>query len=431
MSPCKLRSLAMILAWQLFFGVVCLADAPSFSGEWKTTFGLMQLKQDGDRVTGSYVLDGVRCTIEGSAKDGVLAFKYREPDVTGEGSFKLSVDGKSFAGRWREIGTERFFPWIGVRTSDKVEEVGFAGLWDSSFGRMRLVQDKDGVEGIYSLANVSSLSGKVTKDRLVFRYKEPEVEGDGWFELADGGNLLRGKWKADGSDAWREWTAKRIQPQSGVKWLVVVEARWEASLAEPEYAFGDMLKAFFNRAPNVQVRRRFFNDENDFRRWCRETAFLAEPVVLCIATHGTSEGVQVSGKTITSDAIAESLRYSENVQLLHFSACLMMKDQSAEKIMKHLGTRATFPISGYATSVDWAASAVIEFLYFDLILIRGTAPKAAAEQVKILVPTAGDRKVPNAILPPAGFRILLPSHPLESSTSNENTVQSTAPIAER
>jgi hypothetical protein len=425
MTQPKLHQLLTILGLQIVLAA-CLAADPSFNGGWKTTFGPMQLKQDGDRVTGSYVMDGVRCTIDGSLKDAVLTLKYREPDVTGEGSFKLADDGKSFAGRWREAGTERFFPWVGTRTSDEVKKESFAGLWDSSFGRMRLIQHKDRVDGIYSLANVSSLSGKVAKDRFVFRYKEPEVEGEGWFELADGGNLLRGKWKADGSDAWREWTAKRIQPQSGRKWLVVVEARWEASLAEREYAFGDMLKAFFNRAPNVQVRRRFFNDENDLRRWCRETAFLAEPVVLCIATHGTSEGVQVSGKTIAPDAIAESLRYSDNVQLLHFSACLMMKEQSAARIIRHLGAQATFPISGYTTSVDWAASAVIEFLYFDLILIRGTAPEAAAEQVKILVPIAGDRKVPKAVLPPAGFRILLPGQPAKITSSNEDTAVSPA-----
>lgn len=409
----KLCQIVMVLVWQVV-ATTCIAADASFHGEWKTSFGPMQLKQVGDRVTGTYVMEDVRCTIEGGVKNGVFEFKYREPDVTGEGSFKLSDDGNSFAGRWRETGTTRFLPWIGQRTSKQAEEKSFAGLWNSSFGRMRLVQDKDRVGGIYSLANVSSLSGKIAENRFVFRYKEPEAEGDGWFELAEDGNSLQGKWKSDGSDQWREWSATRIQPKDGVRWLVVVEARWEASLAEREYAFGDMLKAFFNRAPHVQVRRRFFNDENDLRRWCRETAFLAEPVVLCIATHGTSEGIQVSGKTIAPDVIAESLRHSDTLQLLHFSACLMMKDQSAEKIMQHLGAYADFPISGYKTSVDWAASAVIEFLYFDLVLIRDTDPKSAAEQVKILVPIAGERKVPKAVLPPAGFRILLPSQQTSS-----------------
>jgi len=86
----------------------------------------------------------------------------------------------------------------------------------------------------------------------------------------------------------------------------------------------------------------------------------------------------------------------------------MMKDQAAEKIMKQLSSQADFPISGYATSVDWTANAVTEFLYFDLILSRNTASATAAEQVKILVPIAGERKIPKAVLPPAGFRTLTP-----------------------
>jgi len=369
----------------------------------------MTLTQVGDRVTGTYVMEGVTGTIEGTLKDGVLSFKYRELDTTGKGSFKLSEDGGSFAGRWREDGSERIHPWVGQRSSQHAEGKDFAGLWDSRFGRMRLVKDGARIHGIYSLASVSSLSGKVVKEkgnRFVFRYKEPDTEGEGWFELVDGGESLRGQWKPDGSETWREWTATRIQPQRGLEWLVVVEARWESSLADQEHAFGDMLKAFFNRSSNVQVRRRFFNDENDLRRWVRETAFLAEPVVLCIATHGNTKGVEFSGETISPETIAASLKYSGTVQLLHFSACLMMKDRAAEKIMKQLGSQAEFPISGYATSVDWTASAVIDFLYFDLILSRNTAPEKAAE-----------RRIPKAVLSPAGFRTLTPNRAHQDSES--------------
>jgi len=118
----------------------------------------------------------------------------------------------------------------------------------------------------------------------------------------------------------REWTRTRNQRQRGLKWLVVVEARWEASLADREYAFGDMLKAFFNRSSSIEVRRRFFHDENDLRRWVRETAFLAEPVVLCIATHGNTKSIEVSGQTIPPETIAESIKCSDTVQLLHFYA---------------------------------------------------------------------------------------------------------------
>ena len=222
---------------------------------------------------------------------------------------------------------------------------------------------------------------------------------------------MTGKWRPDGSKDWGDWNADRIRANPRITYLVVLEARWEENLGQQEYAFGDMLKAFFDRVPSVQVRRRALSDANDLQRWCREVSLLAEPVVVCVASHGNSEGIQVGGRTIKPEAIADSLRYADNVQLLHFSSCLMMKNQLAERVMKRLGDQAKYPISGYTTSVDWAASAVIEFMYFDLVLVRRMPPQKAAQQIKTLFPIAGSKPVAGAILSPAGFRILAPPPP--------------------
>jgi hypothetical protein len=44
-----------------------------------------------------------------------------------------------------------------------------------------------------------------------------------------------------------------------------------------------------------------------------------------------------------------------------------------------------FPVSGFAQPVDWAASAVSDFMYLDLILSRDLPPaKAAAELVRLM-----------------------------------------------
>lgn len=75
---------------------------------------------------------------------------------------------------------------------------------------------------------------------------------------------------------------------------------------------------------------------------------------------------------------------------------------------RHAEERRAFPISGYRTAVDWAGSAVIEFLYFDLIMMRGLTPGAASEQVVKLLPFAGDKWVPGTVIASAGFRLLLP-----------------------
>jgi hypothetical protein len=156
------------------------------------------------------------------------------------------------------------------------------------------------------------------------------------------------------------------------------------------------------------VRHRWFTDLASLSLWCREVAYLAEPVVLLVATHGTPKGVAVNGKTIGARELAECLRYCDNIKLLHFSACLLMKDRLAAELVQHLEKQANFPISGYSTTVDWAGSAVIEFLYLDLILLRKKTPAQAAEQVLKLMPFAGDRPIQGAVLPPAGFRLLTP-----------------------
>ena len=383
----------------------CSGAEDGFEGMWETTFGPMELKQKGDRITGSYSMRGASCPLQGQVSKGRFEFTYREGDTTGEGWFQLGTGGGTFAGKWRPTGSEDWQEWKGKR---KERETGFEGLWSSSYGRLRLVREGDSIEGVYSGEGGSTIKGKVKGGRFEFRYQEPSARGEGWFELADGGASLAGKWRPDGGEGWRDWNASRVSAEPGVTYLVVMEARWEEDLGQQEYAFGDMLKAFFERAPNVQVRRRALGNASDLQRWCREVSLLAEPVVVCLSSHGNSEGLQVAGRTIKPEVIADSLRSAGNVKLLHFSSCLIMKNQLAERLMERLGGQATYPISGYTTSVDWAASAVIEFMYFDLVLVRRMSPVKAARQVRALFPIAGNKPVPGAVLSPAGFRILAP-----------------------
>ena len=386
----------------------CSAADGGFEGLWETTFGPMELRQKGDQVTGSYSMRGASCPLQGRVSKGRFEFTYREGDTTGEGWFQLGAGGGTFAGKWRPTGSEDWQEWRGKR---KERETGFGGLWSSSYGRLRLVREGDGIEGIYSGEGGSTIKGQVKDGRFEFRYQEPSARGEGWFELAAAGASLSGKWRPDGRKDWKDWNASRVSAEPGVTYLVVMEARWEEDLGQQEYAFGDMLKAFFERTPNVQVRRRALSNASDLQRWCREVSLLAEPVVVCLSSHGNTEGLQVAGRTIKPEVIADSLRSAGNVKLLHFSSCLIMKNQLAERLMKRLGDQATYPISGYTTSVDWAASAVIEFMYFDLVLVRRMSPEKAARQIRTLFPIAGSQPVPGAVLSPAGFRILVPPLP--------------------
>lgn len=382
-----------------------------FEGRWETTYGPMTLAQDVNRVSGHYVFNEAHCTIEGTVEKGRFLFTYREPSNSGEGWFVLSADGKSFAGQWREQASEAWSPWTGQRANHAAQ--GFDGLWDSRYGRIRLVaEDDQHVRGSYASGcgawSEGTLEGTLVGRRLSFRYIEAKAKGEGWFEFAPDGSTFKGKWRADGSDAWSAWDGARVAPVPGRKWLVVIEANWEQRLGKREYSFGAMLKAFFQRSPNVRVQHRFFRDEPDVRFWLSEVAYLAEPVLVVLSSHGQPDGIPAGGTTLGPQVFAEALRCAPNVELLHFASCLTLGESFGRDLLDRLPQGISFPVSGYSKSVDWGASAILEFLYYDLILARDLAPDEAARQLPALVSFAGDRDVPGAPFTSIGFRFLSP-----------------------
>lgn len=402
--PRSNRRLAAVFLCALGFTLRCQALALDFSGSWNTDFGPLHLVQEGNRLRGSYVMEERLSSVEGTVKDREAIFRYQERSAHGEGRFQLSTDGASFTGTWRQEGNESWSPWSGRRSRDEIPGgAGFEGLWISSYGRLRLQATAQGFTGVYAHGGGARIDGKVVEGRLTFRYDEGGAQGEGLFELAAGGRALLGRWRAEGTREWKTWNAIRLQARNDRSWLVVFEAPWEASLEVPEYSFGAMCKAFFARKPKVRVRQRFFSSAEGLQRWCRELSLLAEPILLVIASHGRKDGIQVAGRTIGVEAIARSLRCVPHVKLLHFSACRMMMGNPATVLDATMPDGLTFPVSGYTTAVDWGASALIEFLYYDLILSRGLEPARAAAQLKLLLPFAGERSPEGSILPGAGF----------------------------
>jgi hypothetical protein len=185
---------------------------------------------------------------------------------------------------------------------------------------------------------------------------------------------------------------------------MIVEAHWQRSVAEGEYSFGGMLREFFARLPEIAVRQRFFNDEASLQRWCRELLYFPEPAVVLISSHGSPEGVHVHGRTIDTRAVIDNLRHADNIQLLHFSSCLVLHEDQAGDFARRVTAAAPFPVSGYTTSVDWGGSAILEFTYLDLILNKGLKPTEAAAMLPKLITYAGDEDVAGAPYHAAGFR---------------------------
>jgi len=133
--------------------------------------------------------------------------------------------------------------------------------------------------------------------------------------------------------------------------------------------------------------------------------FLPEPAILVVTSHGEADGLAVNGQTIGMGGMIDSLRLADSLRLLHFSSCLVGQDA------KQGLAEAPFPVSGYTTRVDWAESALTEFIYLDMILEKRLPPARAAEQLVRLVRFAGDEQIPGSPYSPAGFRFIPPSAP--------------------
>ncbi len=284
----------------------------------------------------------------------------------------------------------------------------FEGLWETSYGRMRLSQEDSTVSGEYSYTAVSSVSGTVEESRLTFEYSEGETKGEGWFELAEDGESFEGKWRKEGGERWSRWKGTRVRPERGIVWLVILEAHWETSIAEEEYAFGDMLRSYFTMesARHVRIRYRTFHDESDLRRWSREVKFLAEPVALLISSHGTPKGVSVGQDVVKAEALADCVRGSHNLEVLHLSGCSMMKSDVPATIQRLIGPSQKLPITGYTTAVAWDASALADFVYLSMLLIHRMSPIEAVAQTHILAPFTREDRLPGARFQALGLRSL-------------------------
>jgi hypothetical protein len=372
----------------------------NFAGRWLTTFGPMTLERDGDAIHGAYRSRGQLCRIDGAVEGDVFRFRYEEPAESGAGSFELRRFGR-FEGTYAPDGVASEFRWQGQREFD--------GIWDSTFGRLRLVQEADRVFGFYEGVGSSTIEGKLEDGKFRFNYQEPRAAGEGWFEIDEGLENFTGEWRAQGAAHWSSWLGKRVLAQSQRTWLLVLEAHWQTSIADQEYSFGSMLGEFFARYGNLAVRHRFFDDEGGLERWCRELLYFPEPAVVVVASHGSPAGLTVQGRTIDSGLVIEYLRHAENVQLLHFSACLVLKEEQPGDFAKRIHRAAPFPISGYTTSVDWGGSAVLEFSYLDMILGKGLPPAEAARRLVELIRFAGDDVPMGSPYAPAGFRFLGPA----------------------
>lgn len=290
---------------------------------------------------------------------------------------------------------------------------GFAGAWRSTYGTLRIAVDGARATGRYAYGEGGTVEGVVDGNVLRVAYAEPGgVVGRARFELAADGASFRGRWKKDARDdaeldgpGTSAWTGTRIVPVAGRTWLVVLEAYWQADLHEPDYSYGEMLGAYFERLPDVAFRQRFFGGRDDFVRLVRECESLEEPVVIYVSSHGEPGGIACPGGLLDGATIGAALARVPNVKLLHLGACSALEGDLPRKIRAAAGPDARFPVSGFRRAVDWGSSALVDFTYLDLVLARGVEPEAAVAETRRLVAFAGDSVPKGAAIPATDLAI--------------------------
>jgi hypothetical protein len=85
----------------------------------------------------------------------------------------------------------------------------FVGTWSTTYGTMTLTDDRGTLSGTYGGKN--GITGTVKDGRFTFKYIEPGVIGEGYFELSPDGQSFAGKWRPNGRQEWSSWTGKRPQ----------------------------------------------------------------------------------------------------------------------------------------------------------------------------------------------------------------------------
>lgn len=404
----------VLVAWLPSFP----ADSPQSSdyvGVWDTELGRLELDLLGSRLLGrcsgpNYMdpLDDSR--LWGTVEEGELQLEYTAPQGPGTARLRIGEDG-GLVGSWTAAGPQGGGgAWNGVAVEGCQPASPYAGLWETNLGRLRLSGPSQSIVGVYESGFANALEGSVRDGVLYYTYTENGEKGSGEFRLADNGGRVSGHWTPAGEKGRYPWFGQRVVADPEAVWLVVLEAPWEENLREPEYAFGDMLRGYFKMATgqHIRVRQRSFHDQQDFERFAFEVNFLAEPTVLVIASHGLPSGIAVNDSLIGPNVVGKTLRAAEHVRLLHLSGCSLMGGEFSSHVHEAIGSRSCLPISGYATEVAWDTSAIGDFVFLSMILLRGLDPQAALEQSHRAAAFTGPATLPSEEFAGLGLTLRLP-----------------------
>lgn len=95
--------------------LITTQNKSEWSGIWFTDWGVVVLKQDGDKVSGicgeNMTINSIQGTVSGSTLKGKCFYKDSTVDI----EFKMYTDGMSFTGQYRYKDEDNWSAWNGVR----------------------------------------------------------------------------------------------------------------------------------------------------------------------------------------------------------------------------------------------------------------------------------------------------------------------------
>ncbi|MGH1363168.1 MAG: MORN repeat-containing protein [Calditrichia bacterium] len=196
-------------------GSFVLAGSKGFKGNWRSTFGLIQLDQKGSTIQGKYNdADGSGYLKGHISRDGrLLIGRWNEGDISGKFIFQMQSGKNSFVGRWQKNGVARSGKWMAVREAENVESQqkepeAFTGSWETNFGRMSLRFDGKVLSGEYKgRLNRGRLQGSLNPKtgKFVANWRDNKYRGTVEFSMLKGNQAIAGEWRYSDNEYGGKW----------------------------------------------------------------------------------------------------------------------------------------------------------------------------------------------------------------------------------
>lgn len=192
-----------------------IAGSKGFKGNWRSTFGLIQLEKKGNLVKGKYNDTDGSGFLEGRiSRDGkILIGRWNEGDIGGSFIFQMQHGHNSFTGRWKRNDAGKWGKWMAVREAENVQTVqkepeAFTGRWETNFGSLTLKFDGSLLTGEYrGRINRGRLQGTLDSKtgRFNATWRDNKYRGTVEFSMLKGNQAISGEWRYSDNEYGGKW----------------------------------------------------------------------------------------------------------------------------------------------------------------------------------------------------------------------------------